>query len=396
MTCREKSNQLQTNNMEYGLYQDLASALPSGVYRLRVYQELSLFEDKWLSSEDSPSYIEFANDRFYEILHLDRSSFINNPGIISRFIYEEDKAQFAKINVESNKYKTPFEWEGRFLIDNNLIWTQFKSIPRVLENGDIIWTGTLNDITQRKQIEEDIKHKNAELQRLSDDKDILMSILAHDLITPFNSMLGFLDLLSENLREYDVHTLGNYISIVNNSAKGAFNLLNDILLWTRSQSGAIPFEPKIFNLKSSIDEVTEFLKPNANTKNITINIDESDKTVVFADVDMLNTILRNLISNAIKFTDLGGIVNISSERTESDILVTISDNGIGIAPNILPRLFDTTKLYSTRGTANEKGTGFGLMLCKKFLEEHGGEIWAESELGRGSKFKFTLPLNGEL
>ena len=396
MTCREKSNQLQTNNMEYGLYQDLASALPSGVYRLRVYQELSLFEDKWLSSEDSPSCIEFANDRFYEILHLDRSSFINNPGIISRFIYEEDKAQFAKINVESNKYKTPFEWEGRFLIDNNLIWTQFKSIPRVLENGDIIWTGTLNDITQRKQIEEDIKHKNAELQRLSDDKDILMSILAHDLITPFNSMLGFLDLLSENLREYDVHTLENYISIVNNSAKGAFNLLNDILLWTRSQSGAIPFEPKIFNLKSSIEEVTEFLKPNANTKNITINIDESDKTVVFADVDMLNTILRNLISNAIKFTDLGGIVNISSERTESDILVTISDNGIGIAPNILPRLFDTTKLYSTRGTANEKGTGFGLMLCKKFLEEHGGEIWAESELGRGSKFKFTLPLNGEL
>lgn len=393
MTCREKSNQLQTNNMEYGLYQDLASALPSGVYRLRVYQELSLFEDKWLSSEDSPSYIEFANDRFYEILHLDRSSFINNPGIISRFIYEEDKAQFAKINVESNKYKTPFEWEGRFLIDNNLIWTQFKSIPRVLENGDIIWTGTLNDITQRKQIEEDIKHKNAELQRLSDDKDILMSILAHDLITPFNSMLGFLDLLSENLREYDVHTLENYISIVNNSAKGAFNLLNDILLWTRSQSGAIPFEPKIFNLKSSIEEVTEFLKPNANTKNITINIDESDKTVVFADVDMLNTILRNLISNAIKFTDLGGIVNISSERTESDILVTISDNGIGIAPNILPRLFDTTKLYSTRGTANEKGTGFGLMLCKKFVEEHGGEIWAESELGKGSKFKFTLPLN---
>ena len=393
MTCREKSNQLQTNNMEYGLYQDLASALPSGVYRLRVYQELSLFEDKWLSSEDSPSYIEFANDRFYEILHLDRSSFINNPGIISRFIYEEDKAQFAKINVESNKYKTPFEWEGRFLIDNNLIWTQFKSIPRVLENGDIIWTGTLNDITQRKQIEEDIKHKNAELQRLSDDKDILMSILAHDLITPFNSMLGFLDLLSENLREYDVHTLENYISIVNNSAKGAFNLLNDILLWTRSQSGAIPFEPKIFNLKSSIEEVTEFLKPNANTKNITINIDESDKTVVFADVDMLNTILRNLISNAIKFTDLGGIINISSERTESDILVTISDNGIGIAPNILPRLFDTTKLYSTRGTANEKGTGFGLMLCKKFVEEHGGEIWAESELGKGSKFKFTLPLN---
>lgn len=393
MTCREKSNQLQTNNMEYGLYQDLASALPSGVYRLRVYQELSLFEDKWLSSEDSPSYIEFANDRFYEILHLDRSSFINNPGIISRFIYEEDKAQFAKINVEANKYKTPFEWEGRFLIDTNLIWIQFKSVPRVLENGDIIWTGTLNDITQRKQIEEDIKHKNAELQRLSDDKDILMSILAHDLITPFNSMLGFLDLLSENLREYDVNTLENYISIVNNSAKGAFNLLNDILLWTRSQSGAIPFKPKIFNLKSSIEEVTEFLKPNANTKNITINIDESDKTVVFADVDMLNTILRNLISNAIKFTDSGGIVNISSERTESDILVTISDNGIGIAPNILPRLFDTTKLYSTRGTANEKGTGFGLMLCKKFVEEHGGEIWAESELGKGSKFKFTLPLN---
>ncbi len=308
-------------------------------------------------------------------------------------IFETDKAEFARLNVEANLQKTPFVWEGRFLINGSIIWIQFKSTPRVLENQDIIWTGIIDDITLRKQTEEEIKRKNAELQRLNTDKDTLMSILAHDLKNPFNSILGCLNLLQNDLHQYDMDMIEKLITAVNSSAINAFNLLEDILLWTRSQSGALPFEPREIDLKLCCDELVKLFRQNADDKNITVNIVVAEKIKVFADIDMLNTILRNLISNALKFTGKGGNVNIYAEQYQADVSITVSDNGIGIASEALSKLFDTTQIYSTRGTANEKGTGFGLLLCKKFVEKHGGEIHIKSESGKGSEFKFTLPFN---
>lgn len=387
---------IEALHLKSDLYADLANALPSGIYRLRVFKEVSLIEDKWVSSKDIPYVFEFANDRFFEILNLDRLDFERNPGIIHDLIFEADKAKFAKINVESNLNSTPFSWEGRFLINDKVIWIHFKSIPRLLENGDIIWTGTLEDITKRKQTEEEIILKNNELQKLNSDKDIFMSILAHDLISPFNLILGYLDLLANNLRKYEIATIEKQISIVNNTALNAFYLLEDILMWARSQSGKLSYEPREFNFKISCDRVVEILKPNANNKCITISVIESEKIIVFADINMLNTILRNLISNAIKFTNNGGNISIYAKQNTSDVTVSVSDNGIGIAPQILSKLFNITEMYSTKGTANEKGTGFGLLLCKEFIEKHGGKIWVESEVGKGSEFKFTLPLNREL
>lgn len=382
--------------LERELYADLANALPSGMYRLRVFKDVSLIEDKWLSSTDAPYAVEFANDRFFEILHLDRLAYEKNPGIIHDLIFEADKAEFARLNVESNLHTTPFSWEGRFLVNNNVIWIHFKSIPRVMDNGDIIWTGTLDDITERKQIEEEIKFKNDELQKINADKDIFMSIIAHDLIGLFNHMLGYLDLLAISLREYEIDKMEKQLNVVNNSALSAYYLLEDILIWARAQSGKLPFEPKEINFKISCDKVVEILKPIANNKNITINDVETEKINVFADINMLNTILRNLISNAIKFTNNGGNINIYVQQNTSGVTISVSDNGIGIAPEILSKLFDNTSLHSSKGTANEKGTGFGLLLCKEFVEKHGGTIWVQSELGKGSEFKFTLPLNTEL
>ena len=387
---------IEALHLERDLYADLANALPSGIYRLRVFKEVSLIEDKWLSSIDVPYTFEFANDRFFEILNLDRLNFERNPGILHDLIFEGDKAKFAKINVESNLNSTPFSWEGRFLINDKLIWIHFKSIPRLLENGDIIWTGTLEDISKRKQTEEEIKLKNDELQKLNADKDIFMSILAHDLISPFNSILGYLDILANNLRKYEVDIIEKQIKIVNNTAQNAFYLLEDILMWARSQSGKLSFAPREFNFKISCDKVVEILKPNANNKNITINVIESEKIIVFADINMLNTILRNLISNAIKFTKNNGNIYINAKQNTTDVTISVSDNGIGIAPEILSKLFDITEKYSTKGTANEKGTGLGLLICKEFVEKHGGKLWVASELGKGSEFKFTLPLNSKL
>jgi len=294
MSNQVKAEEQPTMMLEHGLYDDLAHALPSGVYRTRVFHDVSLIEDKWVGSKDIPYVVEFANDRFFEMLHFDRAFFRKNPGVIHGLIFEADKAGFAKKNVEANLNITPFVWEGRLVINDSIVWIRFNSIPRVLENQDIIWTGTMDDITLRKQIEEDHKRKNTELQQLNADKDSLMSILAHDLISPFNSILGYLDLLATNIRQYDMDEIEEQVTVVNHSATNAFHLLEDLLLWTRSQSGAIPFEPKVISLKWVYDEVLALLKTTADTKNITIKSNDAGNITVFADSDMLNTMLRNL------------------------------------------------------------------------------------------------------
>lgn len=376
---------------ENQLYADLANALPSGIYRLRVFHGISFNKEKWLSSEDAPYIVEFANDRFYEILQLERDVYENNPGVIHNLIYEEDKAEFAHLNVLSNMNITPFLWEGRFVIDQKLIWIRFKSIPRVLENQDIIWTGTLEDITIRKQNEAEIIQKTIELEKLNAGKDFFMSLLAHDLKSPFTSILGFLELLTSNLYRYDLAEIEKQLTIVKDSANSTYNLLDDILSWSLSQSGKVPFTPSEINLNNCCNYVIDIIKSNANIKNISILNQIEENIFVYADSNMLNTIFRNLISNAIKFTVLGGIVTIYCENSESEIIISVSDNGIGIDQEKLSTLFDNSQIYSKKGTENELGTGFGLMLCKNFIQYHGGTIWVESKVNEGSTFKFTLP-----
>ena len=380
-------------SLSHDLYADLANAVPTGIYRTRVFHEKSMNEERWLESQNAPYVIEFANDRFFEILQLDRIEYEKNPGILHALVFQDDKAEFARLNVTANLQRTPFFWEGRLIVNDKVIWVVFKSIPRILENGDIVWTGTLEDITLRQQFEEAIKLKNAELQRLNADKDYFISILAHDLKSPFNSILGFLELLINDIHTIDINQIEKQLSIVHDSANNAYHLLEDILVWALSQSGKLPFVPRTFNLKSCCNEVVKILNPTAEKKGITLKLLEPGDVQLFADMNMLSTILRNLISNAIKFTRVGGSITIHSEQLNSMLLISVSDNGVGISPELLTRLFDNCHLQSINGTSNEKGTGFGLLLCKKFVEQHGGTIWAESVLGQGSVFRFTLPLN---
>ncbi|NVO09170.1 MAG: PAS domain-containing sensor histidine kinase [Bacteroidales bacterium] len=271
-----------------------------------------------------------------------------------------------------------------------------------------------HDISDQKLFEVELQNKNEELIRVNADKDRFMSILAHDLKSPFNTILGYLNLLTENIHEYDIDKIEKQIAIINNSAQNTYFLMEDILLWARSKSGKIPFEPKEFKFNTICKDIIEILTPNANTKNITINYNENEEIVAFADADMLKTILRNLISNAIKFTNKGGNVNVTvnqsikrvSEFNQNNLyieraddkyntsqIISVADNGIGITPELKDKLFDVIQAYSTKGTTNEVGTGLGLSLCKEFVEKHGGSIWVESELGKGSTFYFTLAKN---
>jgi PAS domain S-box-containing protein len=259
--------------------------------------------------------------------------------------------------------------------------------------NDGLFIGFINDITERKQSEKQLKKYIEELNRLNTDKDRFMQILAHDLKSPFNTLLGFSNLLVENLRQYDIDKIEKLLILNNKTINQTFNLLEDLLLWSKSQSGKLMIEPQKIVFSKICNEIINSLKENADAKGIKIICFESKGIILNADLNMLKTILRNLVSNAIKFTEKNGQINIYTEINQENATIVVSDSGIGIDKDTCVKLWDLSQQFITTGTAGEKGTGFGLLLCKEFVEKHGGKIWVESELGKGSDFKFTLPLS---
>ncbi|MBN2890360.1 MAG: PAS domain-containing protein, partial [Bacteroidales bacterium] len=269
--------------------------------------------------------------------------------------------------------------------EKNILWG-FKAIGK--EN----WTFGL-DLTEIRKAEQKLKDKELELLKLNTDKDRFIKILAHDLKNPFNSLLGFSDLLLKNLHKYDnIHKIEKQVKAINTVTHQTYQLLEQILLWAKSQSGKLILDIQKFDYLKTTNELIQTIENQANEKNIKINCFETEKTIVSADLNMYKTVMRNLILNAIKFTHKNGQINIYAEKNHENTIITVSDNGIGINENAIPKLWEFSNNYSTEGTNNEKGTGFGLTLCKELIEKHGGQIWVESEIGKGSDFKFTLPL----
>ena len=230
-----------------------------------------------------------------------------------------------------------------------------------------------------------------EMKRLNADKDRFISILGHDLKNPFNIILGFSEVLTEDIRKLNVDEIEDIAKTINNSARITNKLLEDILVWAKMQQGKIPFDPQNLSFTDICRDSLEILNQASIAKNISINCLAADQQNVFADNEMLKTILRNLISNAIKFTNNSGVININAIQNSENVTISVSDNGVGISSEDLSKLFDISQVLTTKGTAEESGTGLGLLLCKEFVERHGGKIWVESEIGKGSDFKFTLP-----
>ena len=264
----------------------------------------------------------------------------------------------------------------------------------------------LIDITERKQAEEKLKNvlnelttTNKELQQslqLNADKDLFISVLAHDLRNPFGVLLGFTELLSEGITKLDMDEIQKLVEEIRKSSHDTYSLLEDLLKWSRVRTGKIPFELKRMNYIAICREVVEILRSNASKKNIKINCSNVEDFNFMADEEMIKAVFRNLISNAIKFTQQDGSINVFARKAKDSIIFSVSDNGIGIAPERLGKLFDIAQFHTTRGTQNEKGTGLGLLLCKEFIEKHGGKIWVESEPGKGSTFYFSIPYQEEL
>jgi len=245
---------------------------------------------------------------------------------------------------------------------------------------------------QKILLEKTVEHKTLELKELNASKDKFFSIIAHDLKNPFSTIIGFAEMLDEDKSLEPGGKPKEYAHMIHSSAVRTFRLLENLLEWAASQRGNITFNPAKMNLSDLIKEEIHVLNDMAVEKNIELKDTSQDDIIVYADINMLKTVLRNLISNAIKFTHRNGKVEISAVQSEVNTEISVSDNGIGMKNETLLKLFMIDANLSTRGTADEKGTGLGLLLCKEFVEKHGGKIWAESEIGKGSSFKFVFPV----
>lgn len=251
----------------------------------------------------------------------------------------------------------------------------------------ILWRGNLIRVKQSKQI----VLQNKALREMNVEKDKFFSIIAHDLKNPFNSIIGFSQILEEQLKNKDYEEAQKHVGIIKRSSQLALDLLMNLMEWSRSQTGRMKFNPIYFDLEDLIQKASLLYQETSENKSIDLVYHLNNTEDIFADKDMISTVLRNLISNAIKFTKVGGEIVISTESIANGIKVSVKDNGVGIPPNKIEELFVVGESHSTSGTNNEKGTGLGLILCKEFIDKNGGEIGVESQFGLGSTFYFTLP-----
>ncbi len=230
-----------------------------------------------------------------------------------------------------------------------------------------------------------------ELQSLNATKDLFFSIIAHDLKNPFNTILGFSELIIDAGKEMNSDTRDQYLKVIASSASQAYNLMENLLLWASAQRGIIEFSPANTNIGECIAESVSIVESQASTKNISIESFVNSECTVYCDRNMVSTILRNLLTNAIKFTPINGRISVASSILNGNVEISVTDTGVGISKFEQNKLFMIENSVKHEGTEKEKGTGLGLILCKDFVEKNGGRIWVESEVGKGSKFIFTLP-----
>jgi PAS domain S-box-containing protein len=348
---------------------------------------------------DYHSQNNYGSEKYFENLLGKKISNIFEPNVTQYFLIHAE-------NALNKNCPQIFEFEQSN--NGSIIFEEARIVP--IKNDSFI--AIIRDITDRRLAEfkiqeylvelddnrttleknaKELAELNSKLEELNKSKDKFFSIVAHDLRSPFTGLLGFTDILSTQIESLTTDEIKTYTGHLNHSLKNVFKLLENLLDWSRMQTGKIKFEPANFNLREVIQRIVGVFQINASEKKIELDICIESCLMVYADEDMVDIIIRNLLSNAIKFTKPGGKVCISSQMKDDLIEITVSDNGIGILPESLSKLFKFDQNISTEGTARERGTGLGLVLCKEFIEKNGGQITIESKVNLGSKFTFTLP-----
>jgi PAS domain S-box-containing protein len=278
-------------------------------------------------------------------------------------------------------------FENIFEIDSKKIDFEIRVYPTV--KGIAVFA---TNISNRKLAEEEIKRKNEELQKINAEKDKFFSIIAHDLRSPFNAFLGLTRMMEEELPSLTLDEIKMFAVSMRKSANMLFHLLENLLEWSRMQRGLISFKPESFLLADEVASSIMLIQDDADKKQISIKLQIPEDLVVKADEQMIESLMRNLVFNAVKFTPNGGEITIAAKKIPGNfVVVSVRDTGIGMSKVMQDKLFRLDEQTHRKGTDGEPSTGLGLILCKDFTEKHGGTIWAESEVDKGSTFFFTIP-----
>lgn len=340
---------------------------------------------------DKNQNVQYVNPNYCNCFGLDETEIIGKKFFP---LVHKDDLEIVKKSIEELEFPPHNSYhEERDKTVNGWRWFGWSKKALLNGKGEIIEVVAVGrDITDRKEIQQKLIENEISLRELNATKDKFFSIIAHDLKGPFNTILGFSELIIEKCQKNDFKDVGMMSGLLHSSAKHSYELLTNLLVWSRAQGGKKIFQPKEIQLVPLLKTEIELVSLTAQEKNIKINCN-CQETTVFADYNMLHTIMRNLISNALKYSFKGGEININVQRNDKEVMISVADYGVGIAEEKRNKLFNISDVESTRGTNNEKGTGLGLILCKEFIENHGGEIWVESREGLGSTFSFTLPFN---
>jgi PAS domain S-box-containing protein len=339
-----------------------------------------------LVTEISPSIEQYSGYKRSEIIGKPVANFYFYPSDRDRIV-ETLRTQGFVIDFEV-RLKTKDE-ELRYASVNARL---------VVENNEIVSTeGSMRDVTTRKFHENALKALNTELTASNEQKNKLLSIIGHDLRNPISGSLQLLNITISDLNSSSADEVHTYLSMMKQELSNANDLLEDLLTWAKSQFNEVSFNPiDIEEAVGLVNKCVQTILPMASKKGIEIVMDVDSNLVLHADVSMLETILRNLLANAVKFTPSGGTVMVSAANHENGVKFAVRDNGEGIPLEKINDLFDKNSNYTTYGTAGEKGTGLGLNLCYDFVLKHGGQLWVESILKEGSSFYFTIPNSVQL
>ncbi|MCK5028026.1 MAG: tetratricopeptide repeat-containing sensor histidine kinase [Bacteroidales bacterium] len=391
-TYRDLGNYSQSlNNLEKGL--KYAQQVNSKRLLMQAYEQLSLTFEKTNVEKKALSNYKFFNVYKDSVFNEEKS----NQIIEMQTRYETNKKEQENALLKNKNSLNEAQIQRQrivvfsiisFLILITILVLVLLNSRRKQKKAIVLLGKQNNEIRKQK---EEIQNQAFDLKKAINTKNRFFSIIAHDLISPFNTLIGYSGMLKSNLNEVSKEEINEYADLIYQRSNETHELLINLLEWSLSQTQGIGYEPQEVEIKKLIKEKISLQKGQAKEKSITLEFIEGDKVLVFTDVNMLSTIIRNLVSNAIKFTKKGK-VTISYIQESKYCRVIIEDTGVGISEQNLRNLFEIDKPVSTKGTAGEKGTGIGLILCKEFIKKNKGKIFVESIESVGSKFEFTIPL----
>lgn len=337
---------------------------------------------------DFSGIIFYVNDAYVKLF-----KFNNKEDVLGRKVLEvSNLKEHTEGILNALRNGNTYNGEIQSLRNDGSFLSFMISAKTIISDGKPICLMALfTDTTENKKAELKLSELSNQLKELNDTKDKFFSIIAHDLKSPMNSLIGFTDLLVNEYFDFTDEQRLEFINLLNISAQNTYKLLENLLEWASLQRGQISIHKELINLKTIVDDCFESYTTMAIAKNIELRNNVSENVIINVDNHSIKTVLRNLINNALKFTPLGGSVSIGASFTEKTVEVSVQDTGVGIEQAKIDKLFRIEESVSTMGTKGEQGTGLGLILCKELILKNQGEIDVESQPGKGATFKISLP-----